>query len=137
MENQPKKRNSTENVPRRERFLFDNLEHTMNYHRHKSASSVIESNDLPQEKNKQVFLKMPSDFREAYMQIVNQVTYLFNEMREGLQEITPSSEVTQTIFLVPNSSSPSRKFPKFKKILKILLPSMISADASTSWGVAC
>lgn len=94
-ENQIKKRNSSDNAPRREKFRFDNIDHVLHHQRNKSNPSLHDlSSEMLNEKNKQVFLKMPSDFKEDYMKIVKQITSLFNELRDGLHEIAPTSEVS-------------------------------------------
>lgn len=100
-ENRFPKRNSVESVqnqPQRERFVFDNLEYgTMNQNR-KSISELNEPvMDVKQDKNTQVYLKMPPDYKDAYMQIINQVTSFFNEVRECITDIPSSFQVRNLI----------------------------------------
>lgn len=92
---QPKRQAPTQNQPRREKFIFEGADQ-LNFQRHKSISTLSEIQNP--EPRKQVFLRMPSNYQEAYLNVVNQITGFFNEVREGLYESSLKSKVNSSLF---------------------------------------
>ena len=92
-ENEAPNRNSTgglQNQPRRQRFLFEGMDQ-INYQRNQQL------NDTRAEKSLQFSLETPSDFKEAFINIAEQVATLLTELKEALYEIPSNNQVCSTI----------------------------------------
>ena len=85
---------NAQNQPKRERFAFNNIDNAPSLQQQQTITSNAQDEAVKGGKSTPIFLKMPTDYKEAYVAVVNQLASLYNEIREELSVFPSEIKVT-------------------------------------------